>query len=246
MTLLLRLFVFSFLSTALFSSCDLLEGDAKEPTKQSTRPNFDSSYSVLWALNTKTTVNTGISGVPGMDMGDVQVDFGTAFAVFNDGTKSVSAGEVKVNDVALKMESNNFYMSPVSLTDPTGIVFEGTTKWSVAGANGIPAVNYTTRKNIPTATGFTCEANVDKTVEYTISLSTVSYADSILYMVNDVMKTVAGNVKSVTFTPEQMSSLKKGNAFVQVAPYNYEIKLYESKNLVFGSQIVFSKLVTIK
>lgn len=245
MKLIQKLLILSFLSIVILSSCDMLEGDAKEPSKVSTRPNFDSSYSILWAINTKTTVSTGMT-VPGMDMGDVQVDFGTAVAVFSDGGKNVPAGEVKVNDVALKMESNNFYMSPISLIDVTGITFDGATKWSVAGANNIPAVNYTTSKRIPTATGFTCDVNVDKTVSYSISLSTVAYADSILYMVNNVIKTVAGNVKSVTFTAEQLSALKKGNAFVQVAPYNYEIKQFGSKSFVIGSQIVFSKLVTIK
>lgn len=62
----------------LFASCDDLGlGKNKEPEKASTRPEFNSAYSVLWAVSTKTTVNTG-----GIDLGigDVQVDFGTAFA----------------------------------------------------------------------------------------------------------------------------------------------------------------------
>lgn len=238
-----NLILISFLCIVVFSACDLLGEKISEPAKVDTRPTFNSSYSVLWAINTKTSVNTG--GL-GMDIGDMQVDFGTAFAAFTDGGNYVAAGDVKVNDIALKMEKNKFYMSPVSATNPTGITFEGNAKWSVAGANNIPAVNYTSKKSFPTASGFTCDATVDKTKSYSISLTSVLSADSILYMINDIAKTVAGNVKSVTFTSDQMSSLKTGNAFVQVAPYNYEIKLYGSKNFVFGNQIVFSKLVTIK
>lgn len=243
MKLIQKLLIVSLLSIVVLSSCDLLGGEVSEPSKADTRPSFNSSYSVLWALNTKTSVSTG--GL-GMDLGDAQVDFGSAFAGFTDGGSNVAAGDVKVNDISLKMEKNKFYMSPVSITNPTGITFEGTAKWSVAGANNIPTVNYTTKKSFPTASGFTCDATVDKTKSYTISLSSVSSADSIIYMVNDVVKTVAGNIKSVTFMSDQLSSLKKGNAFVQVAPYNYEIKLFGSKNFVFGNQIVVSKLVTIK
>ena len=238
-----KLIIVSLLSIIVFSSCDLLGGEVSEPSKVETRPTFNSSYSVLWAINTKTSVSAG--GL-GMDIGDMQVDFGTAFATFTDGGNNVAAGDVKVNDISLKMEKNKFYMSPVSVTNPTGITFDGKAKWSVAGAGNIPAVNYTTNKSFPTASGFTCDATVDKAASYSISLSSVSNADSILFMVNDVVKTVRGNVKSVTFTSEELNSLKKGNAFVQVAPYNYEIKLVGSKNFVFGNQVVFSKLVTIK
>ena len=243
MKLIQKSIIFSFLCTIVLTSCDLLGGEVIEPSKVDTRPAFNSSYSVLWALNTKTSVATG--GL-GMDLGDMQVDFGTAFAAFTEGGNYVVAGDVKVNDISLKMEKNKLYLSSVSLTSPTGITFDGNAKWSVAGAGSIPAVNYTTKKSFPTATGFTCDATVDKTKSYSISLASVSNADSILFMVNDVVQTVRGNVKSVTFTSEQLSSLKKGNSFVQVAPYNYEIKLFGSKNFVFGNQIVFSKLVTVK
>ena len=243
MKLIQKLLIVSLLSVIVFSSCDLFGEDVSEPSKVDTRPTFNSSYSVLWALNTKTSVNTDGLGI---NIGDTQVDFGTAFAAFTDGGNYVSAGDVKVNDNLLKMESNKIYLSNVSLTNLMGITFEGNAKWSVAGANNIPAVNYTTNKSFPTASGFTCDATVDKTASYTISLSSVSNADSIIFMVNDIVKTVRGNIKSVTFTSEQLSSLKNGNSFVQVAPYNYEIKQFGSKNFVFGNQIVFSKLVTIK
>jgi len=243
MKLIKKVLIVSLLSVIGFTSCDLFGEDVSEPSKVDTRPTFNSAYSVLWALNTKTSVSTG--GL-GMDLGDTQIDFGTAFAAFTDGGNYVAAGEVKVNDNLLKMESNKIYLSNVSLTNITGIIFEGNAKWSVVGANNIPAVNYTTKKSFPTASGFTCDATVDKTASYTVSLAAVTDADSIVFMVNDLVKTVRGNVKSVTFTSEQLSSLKKGSSFVQVAPYNYEIKLFGSKNFVFGNQIVFSKLVTIK
>lgn len=225
-----------------FTSCDDL-GKVTEPQKVSTQPQFNSSYSVLWALNTKTTVNTG-----GIDLGigETQIDFGTAVASFVDGGKNVSVGKVKVDDTELKMESNKIYLSPVSLTNPTGITFGNTVNWSIEGGNGFAAMDYITKKRFPIASGFTADATVDKTASYTVSLSSVSYADSIFYGVNDVYKIVAGNVKSVTFTAAQLADLKAGNAYVQVAPYNFEIIKNGTRDVVFGNQMVMSKLVTIK
>ena len=227
----------------LFASCDKLGiGKVKEPEKASTRPELNSSYSVLWAINTQTTVDTGID----FGMGAVQVDFGTAVASFVDAGKNVSVGAVKVNDTQLKMESNNIYLSPVLQTNPTGITLEGNVKWTVEGGNGFTAMNYTTSKKIPTVTGLTADANVDRSASYTVSITSVYSADSIFYGVNDVHKVVAGNVKSVTFTAAELSKLKKGSAFVQVAPFNYEMKKNGSKVVVYGNQAVTSKLVTIK
>lgn len=226
----------------LFASCDALEKD-NEPEKASTRPNFDSNYSVLWAINTKTTANTG--GI-NMGVGDVTIDFGTAFASFVDSGKNVAVGAVSAGDTQLKMEANKIYLSPFSITNPTGITFATNVKWNVEGGNGFAAINYTTRKRFPTATGLSADETVDRSTSYTVSVATVSAADSIFYGVNDVYKIVAGNVKSVTFTPDDLSKLKKGSAFVQVAPYNFEMTKNGSKDLVYGNQIVISKLVTIK
>jgi hypothetical protein len=233
---------FSLISILTITSCDLINS-TQEPDKISTQPAFNSSYSVLWALNTVTTINTGNLGI---DIGDTQVEVGTAFAAFVDGAKYTPAGVVKVNDNVLKMQSNNAYISEVSLTNPSGIMFSGNVKWIVEGASNVSAINYTVSKQFPTATGLEADATVDKSVSYTISLNSVTGADSILFAVNDLIKTVGGSVKSITFTPEQLAKLKKGPAFVQVAPYNYVIKKYGTKDCVFGNQIVLSKLVTIK
>lgn len=233
--------LFTFVGLFL-TSCDEL-GKLTEPQKVSTQPQFNGSYSVLWALNTKTTVNTG-----GIDLGigETQIDFGTAVASFVDGGKNVSVGKVKVDDTELKMESNKVYLSPVVLTNPTGLTFGNSVSWSIEGGNGFAAMSYVTKKKFPIITGLTADATVDRAASYTVSITSVSNADSIFYGVNDVYKIVAGNIKSVTFTSSQLSDLKKGSAFVQVAPYNFEIKKNGTRDVVFGNQVVVSKLVTIK
>jgi hypothetical protein len=235
----------SFLMSVMvlfFLSCDDLPTDT-EPDKASTRPEFNSAYSVMWAINTKTTMNTG--GID-LGLGDIEVDFGTAYASFVDAGKNVAVGTVKAGDTELKMEANKIYLSPFSLTSPTGITFEGNVTWTVEGGNGFSAINYTSSKAFPKATGLSADETVDRSTSYTVSVSSVSAADSIFYGVNDVYKTVAGNVKSVTFTPEELSKLSKGSAFVQVAPYNFEMKENGTKDIIYGNQIVISKLVTIK
>lgn len=226
----------------LFASCEDLQKD-KEPVKTSTRPEFNGDFSVMWAINSKTTVSTG-----GFDFGagDIEVDFGTAFASFVDAGKYVGVGKVTVANTELKMESNKMYLSPFSLTSPTGITFEGKVTWTVEGGNGFSAINYTSAKFFPKAAGLSADETVDRSTSYTISISSVSGADSIFYGINDLYKTVAGNVKSVTFTPNELSKLSKGNAFVQVAPYNFEMKKNGKRDLIYGNQIVLSKATTVK
>lgn len=241
----MKLFSKSLLMSVLvlvFAACEDLDKD-KEPVKTSTRPEFNSAYSVMWAINTKTTMNSG--GI-NLGVGDVEIDFGTAYASFVDGGKNVAVGVVKAAGTELKMEANKIYLSPFSITNPTGITFEGNVTWTVEGGSGFTAIDYTSRKAFPKASGLSADETVDRSTSYTVSVSSVSAADSIFYGVNDVYRTVAGNVKSVTFTPEELSKLDKGSAFVQVAPYNIEMKKNGTKDIIYGNQIVISKLVTIK
>lgn len=238
--------IFSIISFFALISCDLLEDPTTEPTKASAQPTFSSNYSVLWATKTISSVSVGGLGDLGVDIGDTQIEIGLAFAGFMDGGKFVPAGKVTAAGTELKMQSNNTYINEPSALNPQGMDFSGNVKWVVEGNDKISAVNHSVSKSFPTATGFEAAETVDKSIPYTLSLKTVTSADSIIYMVNDIVKTVGGSVKSVTFTPEELSTLKKGTAFAQVAPYNYEFKKFGKNDFVFGNQIVLSKLITIK
>lgn len=238
--------IFSIISVFALISCDLLEDPSTEPEKASAQPTFSSNYSVLWATKTISSVSVGGLGDLGVDIGDTQIEIGLAFAGFMDGGKFVPAGKVTAAGTELKMQSNNTYINEPSVLNPQGMEFSGNVKWVVEGNDKISAVNYSVSKSFPTATGFDAASTLDRSTAYTVSLKTVTSADSIIYMINDIVKTVGGSVKFVTFTPEELSKLKKGSGFAQAAPYNYEFKKFGKNDFVLGNQIVYSKLITIK
>lgn len=229
-----------FLSFAIFYSC---EKDETEPssTTASTTPTFKGTAGVLWSVRTISKVNTGVN-IGGV--GSVTLDVGTAVGIFMDGDKTVDVGTVTLNGLALEKVSNN-YISTVSATQPTGIDFTKGIKWAITGGSGFAAFNHTVTNSFPSVGTFTAPETLTKANGYTMGFSSVSGADSILFMVNDVYKAVAGNVKSYTFTAAQLNKLGKGPASAQAVPYNYRIVTYGGKNIVFGNQVVHTQSITI-
>jgi hypothetical protein len=226
------------LSLGALYSCTKTDA-TPEAVKASTTPSFEGTAGVLWALRTVTTINTGVPGVDG-----ITIDVGTGVGMFIDGGKNLDVGTVTLNGVALSNMSNT-YMSTVSATQPTGVDFSGGIKWAITGGSGYSAFSHTVTNKFPVAGTFSSPSTLIKTDSYTIGFSSISGADSIIFVVNDVMKTVSGNTKSYTFTPAQLSKLTKGPGIVQAVPYNYKIANYGGKNLVFGNELAYSQVITI-
>ena len=140
---------------------------------------------------------------------------------------------------------SNSYVYTVMPTQPTGIDFSSGIKRDVSGGNGFSAFSHTVSRSFPYASGFACASTLTKGSNYTISFSGVSGADSIIFVINNVHKTVSGTTKSYTFTASQLSNLSSGPAAVSAAPYNYAITTYGGKKIVFGSQLVYQKNITV-
>jgi hypothetical protein len=87
---------------------------------------------------------------------------------------------------------------------------------------------------------------VDKSADYTISISSVSNADSIIYVVSGVTKTTAGNVTSCTFSAEELAGAPSGAGIIQAAPYAYSDQEFSGKTVYFVKEKVVSKSVTIE
>ncbi len=226
------------LALTIFSACQKDETAPSDATNANTTPIFEGSAGVLWAVRTSTTVNTG-------GFGGITIDVGTGVGVFMDGDKYVDAGTVKLNGQELSKMSNNSYVSTASLTQPTGIDFSDGIKWDISGGNGFAAFSHTNTNTFPTAIGFTCPETLNKANGFTMSLTNVSGADSIIFMVNDVLKTLPGNTKSYTFSAEQLSKLSKGPGVAEIVPYNYKIVNYGGKNIVFGNELALTQTITI-
>lgn len=230
-----------FLSMAVLISCEK-DDPAPDSGSESTTPFIGGTVGSLWAIKTVTDVNTGGISIGGVGM---TIQMGTAVAVFMEDGKKLDVGTVSVNGTTLSKVSDA-YISMVSATQPTGLDFSSGVNWAVTGGNGYSAFNHKVVQSFPSVGTFTAAAELSKTSSYTVSFSSVSGADSILYMVNDVVKTVAGNVKSYTFTADQLSKVAKGTALVQAVPYNYRMSTYGGKKIAFGTEVVYSKSVTVK
>lgn len=229
------------MAVSVFVSC---QKDDDEPQAQntSTTPAFEGTAGTLWAVRTVTTIDMGGIGIGG---GDYTIEVGTGVGVFWDGGKNVNVGTVKVNGETMSNNSN-YYMTTVSQTQPTGLDFSGGIQWEVSGGSGFSAFTHTVTNAFPVASGFTAGETLTSGENYTISFTNVTGADSIIFVVNDVAKSVSGKTKSYTFTSAQLSALKKGAGVVQAAPYNYKIVNYGGKDIVFGNELAYSKNITIK
>ena len=234
-----RALILLILSIAFLISCSK-DDPTPETATASTTPVFEGTAGVLWAVRTVTEVNTGIN----IGGAAITMEIGTAVGVFMDGGNSVDVGTVSMNGTNLDKYSNN-YVSTVSVTQPTGLDFSKGIKWAITGGSGFAAFNHTVTNSFPSVGTFSPPAELTQANGYTLGFSSVSGADSIIYSVNDVSKTVAGNVKSYTFTAAQLSKLSKGPAIVQAVPYNYKIATYGGKQIVFGNELVYTKTINI-
>lgn len=210
----------------------------------STTPNFDGADASLWAIRAFSTQTTPI--------GEIDVELGTAVAAFsNDGFASmVGVGTVELNSNALTPATNQAYSFQPSATQPTGMdLSSGTLAWEVQGGNGFDGFTYTYSNMAfpnPVSGVITSGTTVVRADGYTLSIASVSNADSVLFMVGDVVRTLPGGATSCTFTADELAGLSAGTNLMQVAPYAYKLQVLGGKNVYFGKEMVRSKSVTIQ
>lgn len=238
-TLLLALFTTGFVIT----SCEKLTPEPDPdpiPTTPaaSTTPTFPDADGVLWAVRSTTSVS------------GFELQVGTAVGLFYENTTNgvmVNAGTVKLNSKSLTVQSNNAYVFTPSATSPTGLDFSGSVIWNVSGANGHTAFEYNaTEGGFPTVSAITSGSTVTKADGYTLTCATVTNADSTLFLVGNVSKTLMGNANSCTFTASELSGLATGTQVVQIVPYNVKLETLNSKKYYFGKEDVRQLSVTIK
>lgn len=207
----------------------------------STTPSFPGANGSLWAVNTYTSQTTPI--------GTFDIEAGVGVAVFPnaDNTSYSSAGAITLNDQALTEQASHAYVSIPSMTNPTGIDFSsGTSHWVVAGAGSNPAFDRTPAITFPTVSAITSAGTVVRANGYTLTAGSVAGADSVIFTVGGVIKTLVGNNASCTFSASELSSLSAGASIVQVAAYTWSHEVISSKDIYFGKETVRTKSVTIQ
>lgn len=201
----------------------------------STTPMPSNADGVMWAIRSTSTVQ------------GFTFDIGTAVGIFMNGTTDlVNVGTVSVNSQNLSMSSNNAYTFTPSQTLPTGLDFSST-NWAVAGGSGHAAFTYDASSlTFPSGSAITSPATVKKADGYTLTCSTVSGADSTLFMIGNVSKTIVGSSNSCAFSASELSGLSAGTSVVMIVPYKLMQATINGKNYYFGKERVNQLAVTIE
>lgn len=200
---------------------------------------------------------------PGFPGGGVEVETGTAVAVFGDlaGGNFQDAGNVSVyvgssaQPFDLEKQSNNSYVYKPAASNPQGPGFKP------ANSNTIPFWDVPSR-DISTSAGIygfpkkpviSSSKTITKANGYTFSLSEDPLADKILFVIASGNKyatktTQAGSgYTSVSFSAAELSDLPASEqAIIQAVPYNEIMKVISSKNYYFINETVLTETATIQ
>jgi hypothetical protein len=204
------------------------------------QPNLPGADASLWAVQ-----SLSITQIPNMP--PITTTIGIGVGVFFDtGSNYVDVGSVKLNNNALTKNPNNSYTYTSGQTSPLGIDFNSGVNWNVAGGNGFPAINKNVTLGFPTVSEITSPTTITKANGYTLYVNSVTGADSVLFLIGDVNKTIAGNATSCTFSPSELSSLSAGTTVVQVAAYITTNETLNGKLIYYGNETVQTKTATVQ
>jgi len=223
------------------ASCNKKDDDAKpggDNTPGTENPTPQLGAGTLVAINTQNTTSTPI--------GDITTTLGLGVAVFTSDSWAsfTEAGTVKLNGSTLTKNSNNSYVFMPSMTDPLGIDLSGTIVWEVSGNGSTPAFSHTVQAPFPTVGAITSSTDVSKS-GYTLTVSSITNADSVYFQVGDVLKALAGNSRSCQFTASELSGLGTGQSIIQVAPYKVSNAQYSGKTFYFINETTVSASANI-
>ena len=216
----------------------------EEETNDSTPPPFPEligSDGTLVAIKSQSTQSSPI--------GPMTVTVGLGVAVFYEAGNMESfleAGTVNLNSLTCTKQDNNTYVFQPSQQNPTGIDFGSGVSWSVSGAANVDAFSYDPTISFPEVEAISSGEVVNKANGYTLTTSSITGADSVIFQIGSVLKTLPGNSTSCNFSSTDLSGLTTGTSIVQIAAYKMENQMITGKNYYFINETVVSKAVTIE
>lgn len=231
---------FLLIAGLTMASCNKKDDDNPDPGTDpgTTNPTPQLGAGTLVAVKTLNTTDTPI--------GPITTELGVGVAVFSNDNWSTfdDAGTVQLNSNALTKQSNNSYTFTPSITNPTGIEFGNSVVWDVSGNGDVPAFSHTVQVPFPSVGAITSSTDVSK-AGYTLSVASVSNADSVYFQVGAVVKALAGNARSCEFSASELSSLGTGQSIIQVAPIRMTNAQYGGKTFYFINETTVSASATI-
>ena len=226
-----------------FSACDKDNDDTANPQTSNNYVDPVGEVAIGAVLVTARANVANPVTVPGLPNIDLTIDVPVAI-LYKDSQKKVVGG-VAIDDQALT-EAGQVYSLGQNLVSSTGEFFAYTNRaWSVQAGGDVEAFTFTPTRAMPSVGELTAPENVVKGMPYTLSVSRVTGADSILFNIGGVTRTVAPRTLSVTFTGEETNRVLGGsNTVAQVAGYNVERRDIASYPVYHVSQEVKTKYVT--
>lgn len=219
---------------------DVPTGGGSNTTTPNTTPTFTGAAAVLAAVSTASTQE-----IPGF--GTVAVDINTGVGYFRDAAgASVQAGTVSCNDNALTYANGAYAYTPGAM-NPTGIDFGSGVTWNVGGGNGFSAFTRNTNAiAFPSAGSITSSATVDRSAGYTLATDFVNDADSVYFIIGNVLLRRGPNTGSCTFSSSELGALAAGQNLAMVAAFNYYNENIDGKEVYFIKERVLSRSVTVQ
>lgn len=220
---------------------DNLNPNQTNTTPAPPTPTIENSNGTLVAVKTQTTTET--------PLGPSTLNIGIGVAAFytpGNTTSFLDAGTVSLNANSLAKQSNNSYLLMPGTTNPSGIDFTDGVSWSVSGNGDIAGFTFTPTSAFPTVSPITSGATVNKSFGYTVQCTTVTDADSVIFMVGSVVKTIPGNATSCVFSSAELANVQTGSSVVQIAAYKIQESTLNDKVYHFIKETVASKTVTVE
>lgn len=206
-------------------------GGGGSSTPASTTPSFTDAAGVLIAINTFTSYDAG--GFP------VELQMGTGVGMFpsaSNGSVYLDGGTVSLEGTALTKNANNAYVAIPDQTNPTGIDLSGSTHWVVSGNGDVPAIDRSPSFSFPSVGTITSSTTITRSDGYTLNVSGVNNADSVVFMVGNIVKTKAPGTLSCSFSAAELGTQGAGATVIQVSPYTFQNEMIGGKKIYFGKQ----------
>jgi len=253
------------LALATFTGCQKAIPDPGEDTPATTDPLKtlgmpSDADGALIAICTIT--RQSMPGVPG---GGVEVETGTAVAVFGDlaggsfsdaGSVTVAAGQ-SGSSFSLEKQDNNAYVYKPAASSPQGPGFK-TAHTGTIPFWKVPARNISDEAGtagFPETPVIASAKTIKRSSGYTFTLSADPQADKILYVIASgnkyVTKTMVADpgtdYRSAVFSATELGDLPASEqAIMQAVPYNEIKKVIDGKNYYFINEVVLTETITVE
>lgn len=226
----------SLLITGCKEESNPSEGDSGKSSLPQVPTNFGgvAPQNVLAAVRGSYSVSSGLPGIP-----NVEIDYGQAVAVFNQGSPSSVSVLANNTTYNLTKDGNTFYFvpNPANITPGAtsiGIDYTGGAQFNVQGYNlTTNTISVPSRISISNlATGANLNKNANFQVSWTGGFGGTTWQVFIIDSRGNIVSREGSSGSGTTFPSSALSGLSSGSGTVVVLRYNYTFSNNQESVLV--------------